>query len=206
MSSSSNNIRNILFRGCPYLIQTNGMYENNSSLSRPISRGVFINHGFNHIGFGHYPSVGEIVKRARLYDGDNPGETFNNLYLGDTIWASTISAEFSLNDGRRKVVKPLVELLKRGIFDQESREPRSDIEERAMRYSVVCDNHLLNYVVELHQKVGLPRDPCCDHADMSSSGVRSRPSVMPWSWWWIVRLGSWRGWTHMSRIWQVRWR
>jgi len=166
------------------------MYENNSSLSRPISRGTFVNHGFDRTSFGHYPSVGEIVKRACLYDGDNPGETFNNLYLGDAIWASAISAEFSLNDGWREVVKPLVELLKRGIFDRESREPRSDIEERAMRYSAVCDNHLLNYVVELHQKVGLSRDPCCDHADMSSSGVRSLPSVTPWSWSLIARLGS----------------
>jgi len=126
--------------------------------------------------------IGEIIKCAWLYDGNNPGETFNNFYLGDMNWASTISAEFSLNDGWREVVKPLVELLKRGIFDRESREPRSDIEERAMRYSAVCDNHILNYVVELHQKVGLLRDPCCDNADMSSSGVRSQPSVMPWSW------------------------
>ena len=181
-SSSANNIHDILFRGCPYLVQTNGMYENNSSLSRPISRGVFVNHGFDCIGFGRYPLVGEIVRCARLYDGDNVGETFNNLYLGNTIWASAISAKFSLNNGCKEVIKPLVELLKRGIFDWESRVPRCVFLERAMRYSLVCDYHILNYVVELHQKVGLPHDPCCDHADMSFSGMRSRASVMPWSW------------------------
>ena len=158
-TSSSQNIRDILFRGRPYLVQANGMYENNSNLSCPISRGTFVNHGFDRVGFGCYPSVGEIVNRARMYEGDNVGETFNNLFLGDAIWASAISAEFSLNDGRKEIVKPLVELLKQGIYDREGRETRSDVEERAMRYSAVCDNHLLNYIVELHQKVGLSRDP-----------------------------------------------
>jgi len=75
-----------------------------------------------------------------MYDGNNIGETFHNLYLGDAIWASVISAEFSLNDGQKEVVKPLVELLKRGIFNHKSREPRSDVEERVMGYLVVCDN------------------------------------------------------------------
>lgn len=49
-----------------------------------------------------------------MYKGDNVVETFYNLYLGDTIWAAVISAEFSLHDSRKEVVKPLVELLKRG--------------------------------------------------------------------------------------------
>ena len=54
-----------------------------------------------------------------MYDGDNIKETFHNLYLGDTIWAVAISAEFSLEDPRKEIFKPLVELLKRGIYDWE---------------------------------------------------------------------------------------
>ena len=82
-----------------------------SLFSKTISRGPAVFYGFDRDGFGNYPSRKAIVDQARMYDGDNVGETFHNLYLGDTIWAAAISAEFSLRDPRKDTARPLVELL-----------------------------------------------------------------------------------------------
>ena len=161
-SSSSQQVRDLLFGGRPFRLQANGTYQSNIPFSKTISRGPAVFYGSDRDGFGNYPSRKAIVDRARMFDGDNVGETFHNLYLGDTIWAAAISAEFSLRDPRKDTARPLVELLCRGIYDREPREGKDDVEERVMRYSAVCDNLLFNQIVEVNQKVGWLYGSFCD--------------------------------------------
>jgi len=90
-STSSQQVCDLLFGGRPFRLQANGTYQSNIPFSKTISHGPAIFYGFDRDGFGNYPSRKAIVDRARMYDGDNVGETFHNLYLGDTIWAAAIS-------------------------------------------------------------------------------------------------------------------
>ena len=132
----------------------NDSYSNLTHPTRPISRGP--SNYVKSSSMGQYPSLHRIAERAREYEGDNNGETFRDLFLGDMIWANAISSEFSLRDPRKKqILAPLVELIQRGIYDREDDEKRDEVEERAMRFSAVCDRYLFDFCVELKDQVRL---------------------------------------------------
>ena len=104
---------------------------------------------------GAYPLLDTIPVRASRALDDNEA-TFKDLYLEDLIWAQAIAADQRLlNPMSEKVMKPLVELLRRGIYDREDDEISNESEERAMRYSAACDTLLLEYCNGLTAKVRL---------------------------------------------------
>ena len=133
----------------------NNTYSNLTHPSRPISRDPS-SYVMTRTTSDHYPSLEEIACRAQAYGGDHNEETFKDLYLGDMIWGNAISAELSMKDPRKaKVLAPLVELIGRGIFDRSPDELRNAVEERAMRFSAVCDHYPFNFCVELQDQVHL---------------------------------------------------
>ena len=133
----------------------NNTYSNLTHPSCPISRNPS-SYVMTRTTSDHYPSLEEIACCARAYGGDHNEETFKDLYLGDMIWGNTISAELSMRDPRKvKVLAPLVELIGRGIFNRSPDELCNAVEERAMRFSAVCDCYLFDFCVELQDQVHL---------------------------------------------------
>ena len=65
-----------------------------------------------------YPSLEEISSLASEGRLDDNDKTFEDLFLVDLIWAQAIASDRRLQDPMSsKIMKPLVELLRRGIYD-----------------------------------------------------------------------------------------
>jgi len=101
-----------------------------------------------------YPSLSSIAQRARANMLGH--DTFSDLYLGDLLFASTVSTEemlAPLRDLREDEVPSLCALIDRGLFDRQGSEPRHDHEERAMRYAASIGGHLLDYASSTQRQV-----------------------------------------------------
>jgi hypothetical protein len=97
-----------------------------------------------------YPEGKEIVKRAEdnVAKGNDP---FNDLWMGDLIYANAISAVKILP----KLVGPraLRDLMKRGLVDRDEEDGRNVLEERAIRYAAACSVRLAQGVETALSKV-----------------------------------------------------
>ena len=63
-------------------------------------------------------------------------------------------SDHHLKERDHEVIEPLVELLNRGIYDQEEKE-NCQSEEWSIRFSAVCNSLLLQYCCSLQELVGL---------------------------------------------------
>jgi hypothetical protein len=125
-----------------------------------ISRMGRVSSTLNRIGDGPYPTADNIVNRAVRNGTENLMHSFNDLFLNDMIWASSISAATILHKNKTTLLsrnRPLYHNLRRGLKDREDKEPTNKFFDAALRFSAANDVELFDHVEDLYGMVRAPK-------------------------------------------------
>jgi hypothetical protein len=105
-----------------------------------------------------YPDPKSIVKRAEKNVGRRGKDCFDDLWMVDLLHAHAITASGILN--KQDAQGPLGAFLRRGLYDREDPEGVIDASsQRSMRYTAASGAMILEHLVDLYDKVHVPRRP-----------------------------------------------
>ena len=133
---------------------TDKYWDSFSTISRDI-KGSFP-HARNTIIRGTYPSPARIIERVDREGNNWYRDQFNDLYLGDFIWASAMVTMRKQEERRRRFEdrdRVLESLIDWGIRDRVEPNLKDVSQERAMRHSSSMVQRLLVRIENLEAKV-----------------------------------------------------